>query len=104
MLDPEDRCTSTNGTLRCVLRPHGIGDHIGLEHEGTPGAVPQWWDRDGVALPPAVPAPELPAPPPTLVPFNYSGDACEKCGQFALVRTGKCVRCASCGDDTGGCS
>lgn len=32
---------------------------------------------------------------------GYTGDPCGQCGQFTLVRTGTCVRCNSCGWDTG---
>ncbi len=32
---------------------------------------------------------------------GYEGDACFECGQFTLVRTGACLRCDSCGANTG---
>ncbi len=32
---------------------------------------------------------------------GYEGDACPECGQFTLVRTGACLRCDSCGANTG---
>ena len=32
---------------------------------------------------------------------GYEGDACPECGQFTLVRTGACMRCDSCGANTG---
>jgi ribonucleoside-diphosphate reductase alpha chain len=32
---------------------------------------------------------------------GYEGDACTECGQFTLVRTGACLRCDSCGANTG---
>ena len=34
---------------------------------------------------------------------GYSGDACNECGQFTLVRNGTCLKCDSCGA-TSGCS
>jgi ribonucleoside-diphosphate reductase alpha chain len=34
---------------------------------------------------------------------GYSGDACNDCGQFTLVRNGTCLKCDSCGA-TSGCS
>jgi len=32
---------------------------------------------------------------------GYEGDACSECGQFTLVRTGACLRCDSCGANSG---
>jgi ribonucleoside-diphosphate reductase alpha chain len=32
---------------------------------------------------------------------GYEGDACSECGQFTLVRTGSCLRCDSCGANSG---
>jgi ribonucleoside-diphosphate reductase alpha chain len=32
---------------------------------------------------------------------GYEGDACPECGQFTLVRAGACLRCDSCGANTG---
>ncbi|MFZ5618885.1 MAG: vitamin B12-dependent ribonucleotide reductase, partial [Pseudomonadota bacterium] len=32
---------------------------------------------------------------------GYEGDPCSECGQFTLVRTGACLRCDSCGANTG---
>ncbi len=32
---------------------------------------------------------------------GYEGDACTECGQFTLVRTGACLRCDSCGANSG---
>ncbi|MEO1310756.1 MAG: vitamin B12-dependent ribonucleotide reductase [Pseudomonadota bacterium] len=32
---------------------------------------------------------------------GYEGDACPECGQFTLVRSGSCMRCDSCGANTG---
>lgn len=43
--DPGHRCTSMNGGMRCVLRPHLRGDHVGLEPWGDPNARTVWWDR-----------------------------------------------------------
>jgi len=34
---------------------------------------------------------------------GYSGDPCNECGQFTLVRNGTCLKCDSCGA-TSGCS
>ncbi|MBV8152296.1 MAG: vitamin B12-dependent ribonucleotide reductase, partial [Candidatus Eremiobacteraeota bacterium] len=34
---------------------------------------------------------------------GYSGDACNECGQFTLVRNGTCLKCDTCGA-TSGCS
>lgn len=102
MIDPEDRCTSRNGSLRCVLRPHGIGDHVGFESE-TAASVPQWWDRTGVLIPPTVVVePQKKQVDPTLVPFVFEGDPCESCKMFTMLRTGKCTTCQNCGA-SGGC-
>lgn len=35
---------------------------------------------------------------------NYTGEACQDCQQFAMVRTGKCTTCLNCGSTSGGCS
>jgi ribonucleoside-diphosphate reductase alpha chain len=32
---------------------------------------------------------------------GYEGDACSECGQFTLVRAGACLRCDSCGANSG---
>jgi outer membrane biosynthesis protein TonB len=32
---------------------------------------------------------------------KLSGDACRECGMFMLVRVGTCIRCNSCGWDSG---
>jgi ribonucleoside-diphosphate reductase alpha chain len=32
---------------------------------------------------------------------GYTGDACNDCGSFTLVRTGSCLRCDTCGTTTG---
>ncbi len=34
---------------------------------------------------------------------GYSGDACNECGQFTMVRNGTCLKCDTCGS-TSGCS
>ena len=34
---------------------------------------------------------------------GYSGDACQECGQFTMVRNGACLKCNACGS-TSGCS
>ena len=34
---------------------------------------------------------------------GYSGDACQECGNFTLVRNGTCLKCDTCGA-TSGCS
>jgi len=34
---------------------------------------------------------------------GYSGDSCQECGQFTMVRNGACLKCNSCGS-TSGCS
>jgi hypothetical protein len=34
---------------------------------------------------------------------GYTGDACDSCGNFTLVRNGTCLKCNSCGS-TSGCS
>jgi hypothetical protein len=33
-----------------------------------------------------------------------TGDSCQECGSFAMVRTGTCMTCQSCGSSSGGCS
>ena len=33
--------------------------------------------------------------------LTYSGDLCDECGNYALVRSGTCMYCASCGTTTG---
>lgn len=32
---------------------------------------------------------------------GYTGDVCNMCGNFTMVRTGTCLQCASCGQTTG---
>src|SRR5262249_52939574 len=32
---------------------------------------------------------------------GYVGEACEECGNFTLVRNGKCLKCDTCGSTTG---
>jgi ribonucleoside-diphosphate reductase alpha chain len=32
---------------------------------------------------------------------GYEGDACSECGQFTLVRSGACLKCDTCGNNTG---
>jgi hypothetical protein len=87
--DPEDRCDSRNGSLRCVLRPHDIGKHVGLSPEGSPTASVEWWDRGHET-------------PPTAQAEAFTGEVCDGCGGFRVVRTGKCSTCQDCGT-TGGC-
>jgi hypothetical protein len=39
------------------------------------------------------------------LPFpRLTGDCCQDCGSFAMVRTGTCLTCAACGSSSGGCS
>ena len=35
---------------------------------------------------------------------GYSGEACNSCGNFTMIRSGTCLRCETCGDTSGGCS
>ena len=35
---------------------------------------------------------------------GLSGDCCQDCGSFAMVRTGTCLTCQVCGSSSGGCS
>lgn len=35
---------------------------------------------------------------------GFTGEMCDKCQQFAMVRTGKCTTCNNCGSTSGGCS
>lgn len=124
--DPHDRCGSTNGSLRCVKRPHAEDRHVGLTREGDPNTGIEWWDRQDrldQTLPDAGPlieaalrsgAPPLrpvSAPPVAIVPFNrvvgggteYTGDECGHCNSMRMVRTGHCSTCLDCGE-TSGCS
>ena len=32
---------------------------------------------------------------------GYTGDACDSCGNFTLVRNGTCLKCVTCGSTTG---
>jgi hypothetical protein len=53
--------------------------------------------------------PEGGAPAANLVPattakaMGFTGDMCDMCGSFLMVRTGTCLRCQNCGT-SGGCS
>ncbi len=38
------------------------------------------------------------------VASGHTGDCCDKCGSFAMVRDGKCLTCTACGSTAGGCS
>jgi hypothetical protein len=33
-----------------------------------------------------------------------SGELCQDCGMFLMIRTGTCMTCQSCGSTSGGCS
>lgn len=35
---------------------------------------------------------------------QFSGDSCQDCGSFEMVRTGTCLTCQQCGSSSGGCS
>ena len=35
---------------------------------------------------------------------RLTGDCCQDCGSFAMVRTGVCTTCQACGSSSGGCS
>lgn len=45
------------------------------------------------------PPPVLPPPGPRL-----TGECCQDCGAFQMVRTGTCLTCQRCGSVSGGCS
>lgn len=49
------------------------------------------------------PLPHVADKPKYVVVTEQMGEACMRCGQFALVRTGTCITCQSCGDQLGGC-
>jgi hypothetical protein len=36
--------------------------------------------------------------------MGFTGDPCDHCGLFTMVRTGTCLTCQSCGSTSGGCS
>lgn len=123
MSDAEARCEAMNGALRCALRPHPLGDHLALVPEGNPMARVETWARtpsDGpelsgwleahgaelvprgallVAREDAMPAAPPPAGPPR--DLGYTGDPCPTCGSIAVVRTGTCATCQSCGSTSG---
>jgi hypothetical protein len=40
----------------------------------------------------------------TLVAKGFTGDICADCGSMAMIRTGVCLTCQSCGSSSGGCS
>jgi ribonucleoside-diphosphate reductase alpha chain len=42
-----------------------------------------------------------PGPADTARRLGFEGDACPECGNFALVRSGTCLHCSSCGATTG---
>jgi hypothetical protein len=42
--------------------------------------------------------------PPAGPQGGFTGDMCDNCQQFTLVRTGTCLTCVSCGTGAGGCS
>ena len=35
---------------------------------------------------------------------GFTGDMCNECGNFRMVRTGTCLTCLDCGSTSGGCS
>ena len=35
---------------------------------------------------------------------GFTGDMCDSCQQFMMVRTGTCLTCMACGSTSGGCS
>jgi hypothetical protein len=97
----------------------------------TPGQMLLWGEaaegftvaqREPVAAVPALEAPKVPAELPAFLdgpgdarPMprvmrqevsrlqGYTGDDCQTCGQFTMVRNGTCLKCDSCGA-TSGCS
>lgn len=38
------------------------------------------------------------------VTMSGTGDVCQDCGAFAMIRTGTCLTCTACGSSSGGCS
>jgi hypothetical protein len=70
--------------------------------------------RAGIAQKPAKNIPELyqaaPKPlanghaPPLTGHDGFTGECCDACGNFRVVRTGTCSVCLDCGSSLGGCS
>lgn len=46
----------------------------------------------------------VPDAPVAIASPRLSGDCCQDCGSFAMVRTGTCLTCMACGTSSGGCS
>lgn len=115
MRDPNDRCASQHRdsvhrmTLRCVLRPHEVGDHVGLVREGDKDTPVERWSRTPVPAQREA-APQAPpgsvrattrAPSRTeAIAQGFTGESCSKCGSLRVLRTGKCATCADCGETT----
>jgi hypothetical protein len=114
-----DRCSATNGRLRCALRPHPVGDHVALVPEGEPGCCTETWARgpsDGPTLADWAagqeqtdalrafvagrrsPSGEAKA---RSVGMGFTGDTCSNCGSMRMVRTGTCSTCQECGTTSG---
>jgi hypothetical protein len=60
---------------------------------------------------PRVPSPTALGPPKPLPSVRavsrqkgFTGDVCATCGNFEMIRDGKCLKCMSCGSTEGGCS
>jgi ribonucleoside-diphosphate reductase alpha chain len=81
---------------------------VAIEAQGAGGATPPEIEAQVARLAEAM---NQKAPPGSLAApvgreararaRGYEGDACPECGQFTLVRTGACLRCDSCGANSG---
>lgn len=102
--DPQDRCSYREGQYRCVLRPHERGDHVLLVHEIQD--IPVGPDAPRDVCPPVMVRRVRPPLGSASVARarGFTGDSCQECGMFMMVRAGVCLKCMNCGSTSGGCS
>jgi hypothetical protein len=79
-------CSSSQKGLTCKKRPHSLGEHIGIDNDGT---VVRWPRLIAPATPPGSGS-------------QFTGDTCVDCLGIRMIRTGVCSTCLDCGG-SGGC-
>ena len=91
LLDSCSFCERTLAEVMYLMRHKAAaicGDCLGQ-------AMAAWKDRVYYAQRRIGAPPGAPAPPP--VSAAYTGDCCNDCGNFRMVRSGTCVLCLDCG-------
>jgi ClpX C4-type zinc finger len=70
--------------------------------DGGPAAIARRGGGTRSAL--GEPAPTRWRAPPLTGGDAYTGEMCDHCGNFRMIRTGTCSTCLDCGENSGGCS